>query len=110
MIGNACLIITKPKGEEIATHGIRMAWAMFSSAMEPHVLFVDDGVFNSLTNPGYNTHLMEDYIKEGGVASCYRKDLESRGLTEDQLIEGVNMIDEDQVNNIMDECEGVLTF
>ncbi len=110
MIGNACLIITKPKGEEIATHGIRMAWAMFSSAMEPHVLFLGDGVFSALGNPCYNTQIMQDFLKEGGTASCYRKDLESRGLAEEQLMEGVNMIDEDQVNNIMDECEGVLTF
>jgi len=110
MIGSACLIITRPKGEEISTHGIRTAWAMFASAIESHLLFLDDGVFSALGNPCYDTQLMRDYLREGGVASCCREDLESRGLTEEQLIEGINVIDQDQIPEIIENNEGVLTF
>ena len=109
MINNACVLITRPKGDEISTHGIRTAWAMFSAALDPQILLLEDGVFNAFKNPCYNTSLLEDYLKEGGVVSCYQEDLETRGLKEDQLLEGIEVVDRDRVSEIIEECDGVFS-
>jgi len=110
MIGTVCVMIRRPKGEEVSTHGIRTAWAMCSSGLEAHVLLVDDGVFNGLDNPGYNTELMKDFLKEGGRVYCHGKAAEERGLAQEQLLEGIEIIEDDRIAEIIRETEGTLTF
>ena len=109
MTGNTCLLITRPKGDEISTHGIRIAWAMYTAGMDPQVLLLEDGVFNALNNPCYNTSLMEDFIKEGGMVCCHQKGLKNRGLAKEQLLEGIEVVAGARVSEIVEECGGIIS-
>lgn len=110
MIRNLCIIIRRPKGEEVSTSGIRTAWASYSSAFDSSILLIEDGVFNGLNNPCYNTELLKDFISQSGKVYCYRKDMVERGLTENDLLDGIEVIDEQRVAEIVSESDGTLTF
>jgi sulfur relay protein TusB/DsrH len=110
MIGSLCIIIRRPKGEEVSTSGIRTAWASYTSALDSSILLIEDGVFNGLNNPGYNTELLRDFISQNGKAYCYRKDMMERGLTESDLLDGIEVIEEERVAEIVSESDGTLTF
>ncbi len=110
MIGKLCIIIRRPKGEEVSTSGIRTAWASYTSALDSSILLIEDGVFNGLNNPCYNTELLKDFISQNGKVYCYRKDMTERGLSEKDLLNGIEVIEEPKIAEIVSESEGTLTF
>ena len=110
MIGSICVIVRRPKGEEISTLGIRTAWAGFAAALESSLLFIEDGVYSALDNSGYNTAMIKDYVKEGGKAYCFKKSMEERGLSEDDLMDGVDILSAEEVAEIIEEAESAAIF
>lgn len=110
MIQTVCMMIRKPKGEELSTLGIRTTWAMCASAFEAQILLLGDGVFNGLDNPGYNTELLRDFLKEGGRVYCHGKAMEKAGLEQEQFLEGIEVIGDGRIAEIVREADGTLTF
>ncbi len=110
MIQSLCVMIRRPKGEEASTLGIRTAWAVHTAGLEANLLLLDDGVFTGLDNPGYNSSLMKDLLKEEGRVSCQAKALAERGLKQADLLEGIEVIEDDDIAEIIQEAEGTLSF
>jgi len=110
MIGILCIIIRRPKGQEVSTSGIRTAWASYTSALDASILLIEDGVFNGLDNPGYNTEMLKDFISQNGKVYCYRRDMEERGLTASDLLDRIEVVEEERVAEIVSESEGTVTF
>ena len=110
MIGSFCIIVRRPKGEERSTLGIRTAWATQAGALETKMLFIEDGVYNLLKNPGYNTELLQNFIKEGGLVYAVSSYLEERRLLPERLLEGVQVIPEEEIPDLILECDACSTF
>jgi len=110
MIGSLCVIVRRPKGEELSTLGIRTAWATHMAAIDTKLLYVGDGVYNLLPHPGYNTQMLLSYLKEGGAAYAVQSHLAERGLGVEELVEGVEVVADAEVADLVAECEASTTF
>ncbi|MHB1132346.1 MAG: DsrH/TusB family sulfur metabolism protein [Chloroflexota bacterium] len=110
MITSLCIVVQRPKGDELSTLALRAAWAALSSAIDVKVVCVEDGVYNLLPNPGYNSAMLADYVKEGGPVYGLRRDVEARGLDEAQFVEGVELISEAEVAELIADCEASTVF
>ncbi|OIO05945.1 MAG: hypothetical protein AUJ49_00510 [Desulfovibrionaceae bacterium CG1_02_65_16] len=110
MINSACLIVSKPLGVEASALGIRTAWACHESGFETKLLYAEEGVWCLTNTPGYHTSMLKDLISEDGEVFVTREDLEKRGLTEDDLFEGVTVIDAEEVAALCEDCDTVNYF
>ncbi|MEW6664214.1 MAG: DsrE family protein [Thermodesulfobacteriota bacterium] len=110
MIGNLCVMIRRPCGEEVSMCGIRTAWATHTAGLDASILLVEDGVYNGLDHPGYNAALLKQFIDQNGRVLCYRKDLLERGLSEKDILGGIDMVEAESVAEIVAESEATLTF
>ena len=110
MIGTICVIVQHPKGNELSTLGIRTAWATLVGALDTKLLYLGDGVYNLLPHPGYNTAMLQDYINEGGAVYALKRDVEERGLNPEEFVEGVELISETEVAELIAETEANTIF
>ena len=110
MIGSICILVRRPKGEESSTLGVRTAWATHMGAIDTKILFLEDGVFNLLQNPGYHTDMLKKFIDEGGKAYCVQSHLHERGLPEVGVLQGVALVSDEDVPEMLEECDAVATF
>ena len=110
MIASICILVTRPTGEESSTLGVRTVYASHMGGIEARILFLEDGVYNVLRNTGYNTDMLEKFINEGGKVYCVRCHLGERGLSEKGLIDGVILLSDENVSEILGECEAVMSF
>jgi sulfur relay (sulfurtransferase) DsrF/TusC family protein len=110
MIDSICVVVKSPPGDERATLGIRTSYATLMSSMETKMFFMDEGVYNLLENPGYNTATLKEVIREDGEVYCTREGLKTRGLPEDALLQGVRVIPENEVAGIIEACRSVAVF
>jgi len=110
MISSICVIVRHPKGNELSTLGIRTAWATLVGALDAKLVYVGDGVYNLLPHPGYNTTMLKDYINEGGPVYALKSDVEARGLDPDDFVDGVELISEEEVAELVAETEANTIF
>lgn len=111
MLGSCSIIIRKPLGSEPATLGIRAAWAMFTNAsIEIKLLLMGDGVYSVLGKSGYVPGLFSRFISEGGEVYAIKEELEAKDIGQDMLPEGVQVVAADDVNDLIEETESVMTF
>lgn len=110
MIDSICVVVKRAQGDEKSTLGIRTSYATLMSALETKVLFMEDGVYNLLSGPGYNRSMIERVIHEEGEVYCTAECLKKRGLVREDLLEGVKVIPEGEVSEIIEECESVAVF
>lgn len=110
MINSICIIVRKPKGEEQSTLGIRTAWAAHASAFDTNILFVEDGCYNVLNSTGYNTEMIKTYIKENGKICVPESCIKDRGLSERDFLNGIQVLSEWEVRELIQECDAVATF
>lgn len=111
MLHSANVIVRTPPGEEAAVLGLRAAWAVMSNGgLDTRLVYMGDGVFNLLNLPGYAGTLLERFVSEGGGVSVLDKSLEERGLTEDDLIEGVSVVDADEIAGLVQDHDATVTF
>lgn len=110
MIGSLLVVVRRPKGEEFSTLGIRTAWATHAAAIDTKLLFIEDGVYNLLENPGYNTEMLKKLLNEGGRVYALRSHMEDRGLTDDGFLDGVEIISPDDVPELVEECDASTLF
>ena len=96
---------------EVATLGIRAAWAMFTNAnIEVKLILMSDGVYSILGKAGYVSNLFKRFLKEGGEVYALREDLDARGIDDASLPEGVTILEGDKVFDLLEETESVMTF
>ena len=110
MIGSLLVVVRRPKGEEFSTLGIRTAWATHAAAIETKLLYIEDGVYNLIESPGYNTEMLKKFIGEGGAVYALRSHMEERGLTGEGFVQGVEIIPPEDVPDLVEECEASTIF
>ena len=110
MIDSICVIVKRPPGDEHSTLGVRTCYATLMSSMESKLLFMGQGIYNLLENPGYNTVMLKEIVKEEGEVWCIEEDLKGLGLSRDRLIDGVRVVAEGEVPEIVEGCQSVAVF
>ena len=111
MLDSCSIIIRKPLGHEYATLGIRAAWAMMANAsLEIKVVLLGDGVYSLLAKDGYVKDMFERFIEEEGEVYAVKEDLAERGLDEDSLPDGVEIVEADELSELVLETDSVMTF
>jgi tRNA 2-thiouridine synthesizing protein C len=79
--------------------------------LESNLLLIGDGVYNALKNSqGYKADTMKAYMGDEGEVKVHQKSLEERGLSEGDLMEGVQVINDDEVASLMESFEAFSTF
>jgi sulfur relay (sulfurtransferase) DsrF/TusC family protein len=110
VITSICVIVRRPKGNELSTLGIRTAWATLMGGMDARLVYVEDGVYNLLPHPGYNTAMLQDYVKEGGPVYAAKRHVEERGLNPEDFVEGVELISDEEVAELVADCQSNTLF
>jgi len=105
------VILTKPPhGSLYPAEGLRVAVAV--SASETKVVSIGDSVYAFLKETDmtlYKHHL--DFLTETEIPVLIDKDsLETRGLTEGNLVDGVKVEEHSVILNTMAEADATLTF
>ncbi|WP_147820615.1 DsrH/TusB family sulfur metabolism protein [Salidesulfovibrio onnuriiensis] len=110
MINSVCFVVAKPVGLEQGSLGIRSAWACHQNGFETRIIYSEDGVWCLTGNPGYHTSMLNDFVAEEGEVYAIREDLERRGIAEDDLIDGVEVVDAADVVELCEEMDSVNYF
>ncbi|QJB56771.1 DsrE family protein [Pseudodesulfovibrio sp. zrk46] len=110
MINSICLVVSKPLGVEVGTLGVRTAWATHEKGFEAKLVYVEEGVWNLTNNPGYHNSLLSDLIEADGEVFTVREHLEKRGISEDDLLDGVEVISAEEVAELCEDVETVNYF
>ncbi|MBD3408334.1 MAG: hypothetical protein GF411_19580 [Candidatus Lokiarchaeota archaeon] len=106
------LINTRPFGKIINFEGWRASVGMFGMDHEPTMLFMGDGVYALLkTMDIMHVKMFKmTYLSFDGRICASKKSLEDRGITKEELMEEVEILDEDQVAEQFKVNEVVVTF
>ncbi len=110
MIESVCAVLTRPRGEEKAVLGLRLAWATHMAGLGTSLLCLEDGVYNLLPGPGYPAEMLVNFIKESGRVLAVAGSLAQRQIDPSQLVEGVELIEEAEVAGLMEEHQSALVF
>jgi sulfur relay (sulfurtransferase) DsrF/TusC family protein len=106
------LIRSKPYGAIFNFEGWRASVGMFGMDHEPMMLFMGDGVFSILK--GMNDLPIRmfkmTFQSFDGRICVSKKSLEAHNIGPDELIEGVEVLDEAGIGKAFMENEIVLTF
>ncbi len=99
-----------PHGSLYPAEGLRVAVAV--SASETKVVSIEDSVYAFLKETDmtlYKHHL--DFLKETEIPVFIDKDsLETRGLTPENLVDGVTVEEHSEILNTIAEADATLTF
>ena len=106
------LVRSRPFGKIINFEGWRAAVGMIGMDHEPQMLFMGDGVYSLLKTMDVVPIRMFKSTYESFDCIIYasKKSLEERGITEDEIFDGVVILDEDGVGKAFTENEMVITF
>ena len=111
MLDTCSIIIRKPLGNEQATLGIRAAFAMQTNAGLPvKVVLMGDGLYSVLSSQGYVKELFGRFMGEDGEVYAILEDMAERGLSEDQMPDGIMYIAASEVSELVLETDSVMTF
>lgn len=111
MLDSCSVIIRKPLGHEYATLGVRAAWAMLTNgSLEVKIILMGDGVYSLLAKDGYVKDMFKRFMGEDGEVYAVKEDLAERGLDEDALPEGIELIEASAVSEIVLDTDSVMTF
>ena len=110
MINSATFVVSKPLGVEQSALGIRTAWACHQNGFESKIIYSEEGVWCLTGNPGYHNSLLTDFIEEDGEVFVIKEDLDKRGLSEDNLVDGVEVIAAADVAELCEDAETVNYF
>lgn len=103
------IILTKTPAEQGFNTFLKFAWA-YAGKEDLSIYFVGNGVFSARKG-----HLKEEEIRKllkNSSIYAYSDDLKARGITEGDLIEGIELFDsyDDLVVDIMENKDQVLSF
>ncbi len=106
------LIRSRPFGKIINFEGWRAAVGMIGMDHEPQMLFMGDGVYALLKNMDAKPIMMfkSTYESFDGRITVSKRSLEERGISDDEIFEGVEILDENGIAKAFIENEVVITF
>jgi sulfur relay (sulfurtransferase) DsrF/TusC family protein len=114
------LITHPPFGHENTFAGLYVGLASLSKVLDVTVVFNCDGAFNALKDEGNSMELLNlPSIKEqignilelGGRCYLHRESAERRGVLEENIFEGIEMIDDKELTDVFEQYgELVVTF
>lgn len=112
MIEKIVVLLRKPPhGSMFVAEGLRVAVAV-SGRLETTVVSIEDSVYAFLKNVDaalYKKHL--DFLKECEIPVLVDEDsLIKRGLTKDDLSEGVEIKDHCEILNVISEAGATVTY
>lgn len=110
MINSVCFVVTKPLGVEQGALGIRSAWACHQNGFETKIIYSEEGVWCLTGNPGYHTSMINDFVEQDGEVYVVKEHLEKRGISEDDIAEGVEVVEADDVADLCEDAETVNYF
>lgn len=110
MINSICWLVTKPMGVELSALGIRSAWATHQFSLETKLVFADEGVMCLTGSAGYHTSMLTELMAQEGEVFCLRESLEKYRIDEDRLLDGVQVLDADDMADLVEECETINTL
>ncbi len=106
------LIRRRPFGTVINFEGWRAAVGMFGMDHSPTILLVDDGVYAALKSMDQKPIRLfkSTYDSFGGKTCVSKASMDERSISEDELHEGMDILDSDAVGRAFEENDIVLTF
>jgi len=110
VIDSICIIITKPQGEEKALLGVLTSWASMISTLDVRILCLEEGVYNLVRCASYSTCLIKDFLKERGRVYCLKNDIHEKEINQGMLLEGVHLLEETEVSQLIDSCQSTAIF
>ncbi len=114
----AVIIINEPPSSMRAWNGFRLAAALVGAEMKPEVFLINDGVFCAIkgqnTPPelaGQNTsHKIEELMGIGATIRVCTQCAQTRGLTEEDIAEGVDWVSMVDLAKSIRDCAKVISF
>jgi len=101
-----------PYGRENTFSGLYVAMASTSKGLDAKVVMIQDGVYAALkgqqdTMKAIEMPSVEDQVKDlldlGARVILEKQALDARGITKEELVDGVEILDLDEIQNIIIE-------
>jgi tRNA 2-thiouridine synthesizing protein C len=104
-------LLQPPIGTLYPVEGLRMSVAL-AGDMEPITVAMNDGVYAFLKDTDRTMYQMHfDFIKECELdVFADKKSLDERGLTEDDLIEGIEVKSHEEILKLISSVDAVIPF
>lgn len=108
----AVIIKSPPHGKYLASEGLRIATALTLYEQEIYVIAISDGVYTFLKDaekPTYETHI--DVLIESEVKILIDEDdAQKRSVGRDDLIDGAELTQHNEIVGILSKCDATLVF
>jgi len=113
------IIKSAPYGREDAFAGLRFSLSQIAAGMVDccDTLLVEDGVYNAKLNQDTtairmpsNLDATEDLLDLDGKVFVVKEDMESRALTQEDLLEGVEIISIAEMPELMETYDAFTTY
>jgi len=107
-----------PHGTVYALEGLEVVLITAAFDQDVSLVFTDDGIYQLMKGIDTKGIEVKDFSKTYRALEGYdieklyvdRSSMEARGLTEDDLIVDVNVLSDDEMKNLMDEQDVVISF
>ena len=118
MANSTLVLITKPPyGLEEAFAGLRLALAFAVNGMKTTIVMMEDGVYNAVKDQKAeaiempsNIDATKDLFEFEVNVFAVKEDLASRGIPENRVFEGVNVISGSELKKLATEHDVITTF
>lgn len=118
MAESTLVIVTRPPyGLEEAFAGLRLALAMSVNGMKTSVILAEDGVYNALASQKAeavrmpsNMEATKELYDFDVPVYVVKEDLEERGVPESALFEGLTIVPESRIRELVEEHSVTTTF
>jgi tRNA 2-thiouridine synthesizing protein C len=111
MLSTINVIVRKAPGEEQAVLGLRTAWAMINSGgFDVQLIYMGDGVYNLLGVSGYIGTLLGQVAKESGMLFAHAGSLRERGIAEDALVPGIELLEDEDLAEKVADADATTTY
>lgn len=110
MLSSFVIFDTKALGVELSALGIRTAWACHEKGFDIKLIFSEEGVWCATQKEGYHTSMIKKLLDADASVYCRKKCLEMRGISEESLIEGIEVLDEEDITDFCLDADCVNYF
>ncbi len=110
MLNSFVIFDTKPLGVELSALGIRMAWVCHEKGFDVKLVFSEEGVWCATKKSGYHAAMIQKLLDADAPLYCRKKCLELRGIDKKDIIEGIEIIEEDEITDLCFDAETINHF